>query len=238
MKLKKLVTASLLLGLMALNCGVAPAFAKKLNVSKTDIASIKADKTLELENLTDEEIAALSEEYKKVTKEVRIMLALNAMKDSVGNFSRLAIIGNNLSMEPIKVEFKNLSEMGQQYADFDALGWKKKNKLYIYINQKHSDAPPIALAALLSHEALHQDEFNSINEETYAWTMEAAVWTQLSDDYPKQTESTHPLVVREEMLKKLFVRGNYTDKYIRKTVASNPGYSSLPSRSPGFEDKL
>jgi len=238
MEVKKLISASLLLGLMVSNFGAVPVFAKKTGVSKTDIESVKADKMLELENITDEEIAALSSEYKKVTKELRIMLALNAMKDSVGSFSRLAIIGNNLSEEPIKVEFKNLSEIGQQYADFDALGWKKKNKLYIYINQKHSDAPPIALAALLSHEALHQDEFNSINEETYAWTMEAAVWTQLSDDYPKQAESTHPLVVREEMLKKLFVRGNYTDKFIRKTVASNPGYSNLPSRSPGFEDKL
>ena len=90
----------------------------------------------------------------------------------------------------------------------------------------------------MAHEALHQDEFNSINEETYAWTMEAAVWTQLSEDYPQQANSNHPLVIREDMLKKLFVKGNYTDKYIRKTVVSNPGYNNLPSRSPGFEDRL
>ena len=160
------------------------------------------------------------------------------MQYSLGEFSRKAIIGNNLSDKPIKIEFKNLAQIHQNYAEFDALGWKKKNKLYIYINEKHADAPSIALAALLSHEALHQDEFNSINEETYAWTMEAAVWTQLSEDYPEQINSTHPLVVREEMLKRLFIKGGYTDKYIRKTVTSNPGYSNLPSRSPGFEDDL
>ena len=236
MKLKKSL-ASLLVGAVLIGGMGAPAFCASKKMKK-EAEYIKSDKSLDLDNITDEEIEILTKEYKKVTKELRIMLALNAMKDSVGSYSRLAIIGNNLSMEPIKVEFKNLTELGAQYSEFDALGWKKKDKLHIYINQKHSDAPPIALAALLSHEALHQDEFNSINEETYAWTMEAAVWTQLSEEFPKQAESSHPLVVREEMLKKLFVRGNYTDKYIRKTVASNPGYSSLPSRSPGFEDKL
>ena len=237
MKLKKRFASVLLIG--AILCGgvVSPVFATSKKMKK-EIEFIRSDKSLDMENITDDEVKLLTEEYKKVTKELRVMIALNAMKDSVGSYSRLAIIGNNLSMKPIKIEFKNLAEMGAQYSDFDALGWKKKDKLYIYINQKHSDAPPIALASLLSHEALHQDEFNSINEETYAWTMEAAVWTQLSEEFPKQAESTHPLVVREEMLKKLFIRGNYTDKYIRKTVASNPGYSTLPSRSPGFEDKL
>lgn len=216
----------------------AGAFEFKKPDIKNTLQSARKAKLPSLEDISDEEVASLSEEYKNVTKELRILLALNAMKESVGNFSRLAILGNNLSGAPIKVEFKNLSEMGQAYTDFDALGWKKKKKLYIYINEKHQDAPPIALAALLSHEALHQDEFNSINEETYAWTMEAAVWTQLSEDYPDQAKSNHPLVVREDMLKKLFIKGNYTDKYIRKTVSSNPGYSNLPSRSPGFEDSL
>ncbi len=238
MKIEKSFTSLLLIVAFLINCASAEAFVfRKPNIQK-EVHGIKKDKTLELENITDEEVKALFEEYKKVTSEVRILLALNAMKESVGNFSRLAILGNNLSEYPIKIQFRNLADMGEMYKDFDALGTKRKNKLYIYINEKHKDAPPIALAALLAHEALHQDEFNSINEETYAWTMEAAVWTQLSEDYPKQAQSNHPLVVREDMLKKLFIKGNYTDKYIRKTVASNPGYGNLPSRSPGFEDSL
>lgn len=98
------------------------------------------------------------------------------LKGTNGEFSRKAILGNNLTGEPIKVEFKDLGEIGKEYSGFDALGWKKGNKLYIFINQKHKTAPPGALAALLSHEALHQDEYNSLAEETYAWTMEASVW--------------------------------------------------------------
>ncbi len=238
MKLKVSVTSLLLATAVFINCQTADAFIfKKPNIEK-EIHGIRQDKSLDMQNVTQEQIQAMIEEYKGVTKEVRILLALNVMKDSVGGFSRKAILGSNLSERPIQVQFKNLAELGQGYTEFDALGWKKKNNLMIYINEKHRDAPPIALAALLSHEALHQDEFNSINEETYAWTMEAAVWTQLSEDFPKQAQSNHPLVIREDMLKKLFIKGNYTDKYIRKTVSSNPGYGNLPSRSPGFEDDL
>lgn len=192
------------------------------------------DATFDLTPVKREELKKI---YKDVTKEDRIYVALELMKDTIGSFSRKAIMGENLTTKPIKVEFKDLSSFGQQYAEFDALGWKKGKTLYIYINQQHWDAPPPALAAILSHEALHQDEFNSINEETYAWTMEASVWFELSEQFPKVASEVHPLVMRENMLKRLFIRGNYTDKYIRKTVASNPGYQNLPSRSPGFEEE-
>ena len=182
------------------------------------------------------ELQNLSKIYKDVTDDEKIMRSLELMKGTLGEYSRSAILGNNLSDRPIKIEFKDLSLLNPAYANFDAVGWKKKKDLYIYINQKHSDAPEQALAALLSHEALHQDDFNSLNEETYAWTMEAAVWTQLSDRFPDECNNIHPLAVRENTLKKLFIKGNYSSKYIRKTVFSNPGYKNLPSRSPGFED--
>ena len=178
----------------------------------------------------------LKKTYKGVTKEEKIMEALELLKGGLGDFSRKAILGNNLSEKPMQVSFANLANFGQAYANFDALGWKKKNRLYVYINEKHEDAPAAALAAVLAHEALHQDDFNSLNEETYAWTLEAAVWTKLSEKYPEYKDSMHPLVVRENTLKKLFIKGNYTGKYIKKTVWANPGYSNLPSRSPGFED--
>lgn len=180
---------------------------------------------------------SLKKTYKGVTKDTHIMEALELMKGGLGDFSRRAILGNNLSGKPMTISFEDLSKFGQAYTNFDALGWKKKEKLYIYINKKHEDAPKPALAALLAHEALHQDDFNSLNEETYAWTMEAAVWTQLSTKDPQYNDSTHPLVVRENHLKKLFIKGNYTNQYIKKTVYSNPGYANLPSRSPGFEDE-
>lgn len=180
----------------------------------------------------------LAKTYKKSTQDTNVIEALELLKQTSGEYSRKAILGDNLTRRPIKIEFKNLSEINPAYANFDALGWKKSGKLYIYINKKHQSAPKEALAALLAHEAIHQDEFNSLNEETYAWTLEAAVWTQLSEDNLELQNISHPLVERENVIKKLFKKGNYTSAYIRKFVISNKGYQNLPERSPGFEENL
>ncbi len=191
---------------------------------------------------TQENLINLAKIYKDVSEDEVIYVALDMLKNTSGEFSRRAITGNNLSQRPFKIEFKNLGDIDPEFVSFDALGWKKqtgiinkKDQLYIFINPRHKDAPAGALAALLAHEALHQDEFNSLAEETYAWTMEAAVWDEIMKMYPESNDTLHPLVKRENTLKKLLERGNYSDKYIKKTVHSNDGYKDLPATSPGFE---
>lgn len=188
------------------------------------------------EKYTEAYLTQIMPMYKKVSKDPVVCIALDMMQETTGEFSREAILGNNLSQKPIKIEFRDLSLINPSYKNFDALGWKKGQNLFIYINPRHQDAPPGAIAALLSHEALHQDEYNSLAEETYAWTMEASVWTEIVKIYPKSDEKMHPLVNREDTLKTLFEKGNYSNKYIKKTVVSNEGYKNLPSTSPGFED--
>ena len=174
--------------------------------------------------------------YKEVSDDHIFYVAMDMLKNTNGEFSRRAILGNNLSQKPIRVMFKDLGQIRTDYAEYDALGWKKGGRLYIFINPKHKDAPPGAIAALLAHEALHQDEYNSIAEETYAWTMEASVWCDIVDAFPESDERLHPLVVRENTLKDLFEKGNYSSKYIKKSVKSNHGYRNLPATSPGFEE--
>ena len=184
---------------------------------------------------TTEYIAEIKNDYKAVGKNEIFYVALDMLKGTNGEYSRKAILGNNLTTRPMKIEFRNLGQINQNYANYDALGWKKGKNLYIYINETHSSSPAIALAALLSHEALHQDEFNSLPEETYAWTMEAAVWTELLELYPDYDPGLDSLVLRENTLKKAFVRGDYSNRYIKKMVYSNNGYQNLPESSPGFE---
>lgn len=257
---KKTVTN--LLMLVALSYGISPAFAlkldkppvapqktkisKNLKVSKNKKKQKKVSKvqnnvssapasTLYPAKYTREYIDGIKGEYNAVSRDEVIYVALDMLKGTGGEFSRDAILGNNLTDKPVKVEFKKLSDFNKKYTDYDALGWKRGSRLYIYINDKHNNSPAIALAALLSHEALHQDEYNSLAEETYAWTMEAAVWTELVGLYPSYDAGSDSLVVRENTLKKIFERGNYTDKYIKKTVYSNDGYQNLPESSPGFE---
>ncbi len=183
---------------------------------------------------------AYAKKYKKVTKDGAVMQAMELMQTvKMAQYSYNALMGNNLTEKPVKIEFRNLSEINQKYSSYEALGWKdeKKNRLYIYINEKHRNAPPEAIAALLSHEAIHQDLLSSLNEETYAWTLEAAVWMKLSEKNPNAAKSSSTLVSRENMLKKLFEKGDYTNKYIKRAVFSNPGYKLLSTRSPGFEDE-
>jgi len=182
-------------------------------------------------------IDSISDEYKKVSNEQIFHVALDMMKGTKGDFSRKAILGYNVTQYPIKIQFKDLSEINSAYSTFDAVGWKKKGKLYIYINPKHEYAPPGALAALLSHEAIHQDEYNSLSEETYAWTLEATVWKEILEKYPESNDLESSLVTRENILKQLLEKGNNTNKYIKKTVFANEGYKNLPLTSPGFEQR-
>ena len=189
------------------------------------------------EKYTQSYIDSISPEYKKVSNEQIFHVALDMMKGTSGDFSRKAILGYNLTQQPVRIEFKDLSEIDKAYSTFDAVGWKKKGRLYIFINPKHQYAPPGALAALLSHEALHQDEYNSLSEETYAWTMEATVWNEILKMYPESNNLDSSLVTRENILKQLLEKGNYTNKYIKKTVYANSGYKNLPLTSPGFSDK-
>ena len=152
---------------------------------------------------TPEYIKQIKPTYEDVGKDEVFYVALDMLKDTQGMFSRNAILGNNLSRKPVKIEFRDLGQINKDYTTYDALGWKKGRKLYIFISNRHKDAPAGALAALLAHEALHQDEFNSLAEETYAWTMEAFVWDDILKIYP-ESDQEHPLVVRENKLKKSF----------------------------------
>lgn len=217
------------------NFAVILLFALISPVSAKEVQLVEMPKTYPAK-YTAQYIKQITPLYKVTGKEEVIYVALDMLKGTTGEFSRNALLGNNLSGRPVKIEFRDLGTINPDYEQFDALGWKKNKQLFVFINPRHKDAPPGALAALLSHEALHQDEYNSIAEETYAWTMEASVWYELVKLYPESNDELHPLVVRENMLKKLFERGNYSSKYIRKTVISNEGYKNLPSTSPGFED--
>ena len=172
--------------------------------------------------------------YSAVTKDPQIIKALDLMDGTSASWAKRSILVNNDSGLPMKVEFKNLAEISPEYATFDALGWKKSKQLYIYVNEKHQNAPAEALASLLSHESVHQDSYCSLEEETYAWGYEADVWTQMKAKNPQLAQVQCPLTERLNTLSKLFTAANNTTGSIRNLVYSNPGYKGLPIHSPGF----
>ncbi len=176
----------------------------------------------------------VSNSYSSVTNDAKIIQALDAMNGTSGEWAKKAILGNNVSRLPMKIQFKNLGEISRDYANFDALGWKEGKQLYIYLNNKHRNAPPEALASTLSHEAVHQDEHCSLEEETYAWGYEADVWLQMLKRKPQLAQVNCALTDRLNTLGKLFKKANYTTGEIKNVVYSNPGYKGFPVHSPGF----
>jgi len=177
---------------------------------------------------------SLSGNYSAISNDSKIIQSLNAMDGTSATWARKAIMGDNASGKPVIIEFKNLAEINQEYTNFDALGWKKGTQLYIYINNKHRNAPPEALASTLSHEAVHQDDKCSLEEETYAWGYEADVWLQMLKKNPQLAQIKCPLTDRLNTIGKLFKTANYTTESIRNVVYTNPGYQGFPVHSPGF----
>lgn len=181
---------------------------------------------------------SLSNQYPNVTNDARIIRALDIMDGTSADWAKKAILGNNVTGLPIKVSFRNLAELNRNYADYEALGWKNGKQLFIFVNNKHSNSPPEALASLLSHETVHQDQYNSLEEEAYAWGYEADVWIEMKNRNPALRNipnGRYPLVDRLNTLSRMFRSGGYSNSLIREHVFSNPGYRGLPRTSPGFE---
>lgn len=188
------------------------------------------------EPISDIEHKSDFKQYSKITKDSRIIEALKVMENSPAKFAYNKIFGNNPTKENIKVIFKDLEALNPQYKTHEALGWKKGNQLYIYINPKHATAPKEALCTLIAGRAIHDDEKDSINEEVESLMIEAMTWDYFVDKNPELENEKGTLVKRENYIRKIFLSGNKTDKYIRKVVKTNPSYKNLPETSPGFED--
>ena len=175
-----------------------------------------------------------SNSYSTVTNDPQIVQALDLMNGTTAEWAKKAILGNNDSGLPMLIKFRNLAELSPDYANFDALGWKTGKQLTIFINNKHRNAPPEALASLLSHESVHQDEYCSLEEETYAWGYESDVWLQMVKRNPEVAHIDCPLTQRLNTLGRLYKSAGNTTGQIRNVVYSNPGYKGLPVHSPGF----
>lgn len=173
----------------------------------------------------------------KISKNPKIVEAIGLMKYSPARESYNIILGQNPTNKVVKVMFKNLSELNSQYANYDALGWMRSNQLYIYVNNKHNDAPPEALCALIAGRAIHKDKYDSKNEEVYSWTLEAVVWDYFLQRNPALADSNSLLVIkREDIINRLFNKSTKDISVLEKTVRANNAYMHLESQSPEFSD--
>lgn len=186
----------------------------------------------------EQDVEAIQRGAYPLVKNKDIVQALDCLAGTDGEWARRAIAGFNNSNRPIKVLYKNLTTISPEFKGHFAVGWKDESgNLLIFISDEHKNAPYQALAALLCHESIHQDDKNSISEETYGWTYEAEIWMQLKNKYPELKQLSpgeNSLVDRLNLMEMLFRKANFKPTLIEREVRSNLSYKSLPETSPGF----
>ncbi len=176
--------------------------------------------------------------YKFITKDKKIVNALNLLEKSPQKWVIDVLKGENPHGEIIQVKFFKLSSISPKFKNYEALFCQDNWGQYIIlINSKNKKAPVEAIASLLSHEAVHQDKDNSIEEEITAWTNEAITWSYLKKQNPKLSSENmkkHKLVRRLNKLEKMYLSANKTSKYIQKAVVNNSAYKGLKRYSIGY----
>ncbi len=172
-----------------------------------------------------------------IATDKRLLSAVKLLKDTPANASYKRILGNNPTKKPIKIEFKNFASIDKSYARFDGMGWKEKGILYIYISDKHTDAPKEALAALISGLAVHVDNDDSINEEIFAWALEGIMWNKFISENPELAYDSSMLVQRENNIESLYAASPSDVSYIRELIEKNNNYLRFKSASSGYSDE-
>lgn len=174
----------------------------------------------------------------KVSNSPKIQEAVRLLETFPADGSYKRIMGNNPTKKPILVQFKNIRYVNPKYKDFDALGWKTGNRLYIFVNTKHKDAPVEALSALISNIAVHTDEDDSINEQIFAWSLEAVVWNYLTAQKPELKNSESALVKRENLIESLYLKSPEDALYIARAVRENTAYQKTKTESKGYSSDI
>ncbi len=166
--------------------------------------------------------------YDSISQDYKIQKAIQILEVNNEQATIDVLVRKN-----IKVQFTDLGMMSPSYIRYNALAAKdNRGNIYIFIDNKHKDAPAEAIAALLTHEAVHQDDQSSINEETVAWTNEARFWTKVTAQNENLKTIPSALVTRLNTLSEKYQQTG--TESIRQLVASNSSYAALPVSSVGY----
>lgn len=167
-------------------------------------------------------------EYYRASHDQSIVQALMVLEQTTANASVDEILDKQ-----VRIVYKNMATIGKQFRNDDALSWLMEDgSQLIFINEKHQYAPPQALAAIISHEIMHNDEQNSLNEEVHGWQRELKTWKEVSAMYPELKTipvGSIPLVDRLNALAVL-----EQQKKLVSTIREHPAYQGLPEHSRGF----
>ncbi len=181
------------------------------------------------------QVQAKKLDYSSITNSAKIVSALKQLENTEFKDTLDAIGGNNLTQKPVVIKFMKLSYISVDYRNCNAVVvFDNQGRMYILIDSKLKKAPAEAIAALLTHEIIHQDNITSIEEETRGWTNEAICWMAMKKKNPKLAYVDSPLVSKLNKLEKMYKDANNTDSLIKQAVEQNTVYSKLAMNSPGY----
>lgn len=130
--------------------------------------------------------------------------------------------GDNYTHKPVKIIFKDLSDIDFSYSKFYAItSIDNYGDLYILINNDLQNSDVKALACLILHESNHckKNMADSINEEITAHQQETMLYNQLlEDDNSLQGKTDDRLIARLNRLKKIY------DDAVKTYIGSNTSY--------------
>ena len=170
----------------------------------------------------------LSEKY-----DYKIQDAISLLKNSVFEEPYKIISGMNPTEKAYFIEFKNFKKMGKKFNDYTAVGWKENGRQYIFISQKHKDAPPEALAALIAGRCINFDEFDSVNEEAISLMLEACIWKSLAKNSISENDT---LTAREKEITKIISTVSDDGNELIDFIKQNKSYINLPQESAGYSN--
>jgi hypothetical protein len=130
--------------------------------------------------------------------------------------------GKNYTYKPVKIIFKDLTEINFAYSKFFAVTVTNDDgDLYILINNNLQNSDVRVLACLILHESNHckENSLDSVTEEVNAHEQETALYLHLlEDDRNLQYKVEDRLIIRENRLKKIF------DDALMSYISSNTSY--------------
>ena len=164
--------------------------------------------------------------------------AVDLLKDTaIGPIFYDYIKGNNITGKPIKIEYKDLSLFGEKYKDFLSICQIKDNQIHIYISSQLKNSSQEALATLISSVSIHQDKIDSINEEIYSAMLQAALWSDFTENKLSLKLEESGLVNTLNYYSDYWKDNNYDINAFKPLIKSNPAYKSLKQTSPGFSNE-
>jgi len=169
--------------------------------------------------------SACANDFKKISDDSRIILALQVLKSTESSDTLESLFTRDKKGNYTKIIFYDLGMISYEYKKHYAMACKDNfGENYIIISTKYRNAPKEALAALIAHEAAHRLEKATLDEEVSATLAEVKQWNKSLAVNSALKDSDNELVKRLNNLCELYNKDG--EKAISQKITGNGFYKA------------